>query len=206
MRAMDEREILAAARRLGRRSRRRQRTLLLVVAASVGASVARAQAVTATTRDSSGACSWTDVIRDSGGRSPRTDTLGRRDSVAFNRNIATARQPDIRLFASVSASEVRFAAQPRIRVRLCNGGLDSAHVLERRNLPSPVQVGTTYRNVYVAVEILGHLNALCLSGLVTGQRTDTTRAGTASSPCVSLGISDSTGAIRSPSAPRRPPQ
>jgi len=180
----------------------------LTALASLGASaVARGQVLTAATSDSGAACSWTDVVRDSGGRAPRMDTLGRRDSVTLGRGTASARQPDIRLFAAVSAKEVRFAAQPRIRVRLCNGALDSLHVLERRNLPSPVQVGTTYRDVYVAVEILGHLNALCLNGLLTGQRTsDTTRGGRSAEPCASLGIADSTGAIRAPAAPRRPPQ
>jgi len=181
--------------------------VLTALASLVAPPVARGQALTATTNDSGAACSWTDVVRDSGGRAPRTDTLGRRDSVTIGRGMSSARQPDIRLFAAVSAREVRFAAQPRIRVRLCNGAIDSLHVLERRNLPSPVRVGTTYRDVYVAVEMLGHLNAMCLSGLVTGQRpADSTRAGQASAPCVSLGIADSTGAIRAPTAPRRPPQ
>jgi len=185
----------------------RKLCLLTVVASLVIPAVALGQALTAQASDSGAACSWTDVVNDSGGRAPRTDTLGRRDSVTLGRGMASARQPDIRLFAAVSAKEVRFATQPHIRVRLCNGALDSLHVLERRNLPSPVRAGTTYRDVYVAVEILGHLNALCLSGLITGQRpADTTRAGQRSKPCVSLGIADSTGAIRAPTSPRRPPQ
>ncbi len=42
-------------------------------------------------------------------------------------------------------------------------GLGHVHrVVERRNLPRPVQPGVTYRDVFVAVEILGHLNARCL--------------------------------------------
>jgi hypothetical protein len=60
-----------------------------------------------------------------------------------------------------------FAKSPEIRLRLC-GGLDSLHVVERRNLPSPVVAGTTYRNVFVAVEIFGRLNAECIANSLTG--------------------------------------
>jgi hypothetical protein len=67
-----------------------------------------------------------------------------------------SRRPDIVILASVTADEVRFSAQPRIRVRVC-GDLDSARIVARRNLPDPVIVGETYRNVYIAVELLGHL-------------------------------------------------
>src|SRR4051812_32224745 len=68
----------------------------------------------------------------------------------------------IRIFAEASAREVRFASQPQLHVRLA-GGLDSVHVLERRNLPSPVVSGTTYKDVYVAVEIFGRINADCIA-------------------------------------------
>jgi hypothetical protein len=67
----------------------------------------------------------------------------------------------------VSAREVRFAKQPSIRVILVNGAVDSIRVIERRNLPEPVVPGQTYRDVYIAVEILGHLNAACLSARIT---------------------------------------
>jgi hypothetical protein len=70
--------------------------------------------------------------------------------------------PDVVLFASLSAREVRFDRPPRdIRVRLCWGS-DSLRVVQRRNLPSPVQAGVSYRDVSVAVEILGRINAECL--------------------------------------------
>jgi len=36
-------------------------------------------------------------------------------------------------------------------------------VVQRDNLPSPVVAGTTYRNVYIAVEIIGRVNAECLA-------------------------------------------
>ena len=66
----------------------------------------------------------------------------------------------IRLRAAVSASGVRFIGSPKICVRLrVDARLDSVHVTARRNITSPVVSGTTYRNVYVAVEILGRLNA-----------------------------------------------
>ena len=85
-------------------------------------------------------------------------------------------RPDLVLYAEVSADEVRFAAQPEIRVSL--GGcaaLDTVRVLERRNLPQPVVVGQTYRNVFVAVEILGYLEGRCLAERV-GARRDTAGA------------------------------
>lgn len=75
----------------------------------------------------------------------------------------------VRLFAAVSADEVRFTRQPRICVRLTGDArLDSVRVVARRNLASPVVTGTTYRNVYVAVEILGRLNAECIAARIVG--------------------------------------
>lgn len=75
----------------------------------------------------------------------------------------------IRLFAAVSADEVRFTRTPRICVRLSGDArLDSVRVVARRNLASPVVSGTTYKNVYVAVEILGRLNAECIAARIVG--------------------------------------
>jgi hypothetical protein len=87
-----------------------------------------------------------------------------------------ARGADIILLASVSARELRFNSEPRVRVRLC-GGLDSVRVVERRNLPERVVPGVTYRDVYVAVEIVGHILAECLRGdaAACGPAADTTR-------------------------------
>jgi hypothetical protein len=103
---------------------------------------------------------------------------------------------DILLLAEVHAREVRFAKQPEIRVRLC-GGMDSVRVVERRNLPSPVVVGTTYRNVYVAVEVLGRVDAECLASRlgVTGAARDST-----SGPCAAIEIRG-----RDDAPARRPP-
>jgi hypothetical protein len=72
---------------------------------------------------------------------------------------------DIILRVGVHADEVRFAKQPNVRVRLCWGG-DTLRVVQRQNLPSPVVAGTTYRNVYVEVELLGRLNAECLANVL----------------------------------------
>jgi hypothetical protein len=66
------------------------------------------------------------------------------------------------LLVGIHADEVRFAAQPHVRVRLCWGG-DTLRVVQRDNLPSPIVPGTTYRNVYIALEIVGRLNAECLA-------------------------------------------
>jgi hypothetical protein len=79
----------------------------------------------------------------------------------------TSRAPAVVIRAEVSAREVRFASQPTIRVILAHGTVDSIRILERRNLPDPVQPGVTYRDVYVAVEILGRMNAECLAARIT---------------------------------------
>jgi hypothetical protein len=84
--------------------------------------------------------------------------------------------------AEVSAREVRFAKHPTIKVTLAHGTVDSVRIIERHNLPDPVQPGVTYRDVRIAVEILGHVNAQCLSARITRQtlpavcsQSDTTR-------------------------------
>ena len=89
------------------------------------------------------------------------------DSARTVSNIAAAtnRSAAIVLLVGVHADEVRFAKQPNVRVRLCWGG-DTVRVVQRDNLPSPVVAGTTYRNVYVAVELVGRVNAECLSNML----------------------------------------
>ena len=129
---------------------------------------------------------------------PRTSDSGAvRSSVAvpgdssarMRSDSARSTNPTVRLVASVQAQEVRFARQPKICVRMHGDArLDSVRVVERRNIRSPVSVGTTYRDVYVAVEILGHLNAHCITSRITGQQAD--------SACASLGIRDSTSGGR----------
>lgn len=96
------------------------------------------------------------------------------------------------LYAAVSARELTFARQPEIRVQLC-GGLDSARVVERRNLPTPVVVGRAYRDVYVAVEIFGKLNADCVRAILASTPRDSTGQRNA---CASLDLGG---------AGRRPP-
>jgi hypothetical protein len=110
--------------------------------------------------------------------------------------VATPDKPTIVIYAAASAREVRFAAQPQITVRLCGALTDSVRVIERRNLPDPVQPGTTYRDVYIAVEIIGRLNAECLARRITGQPT------AQNDVCAAAGVRDSISAAR----PRRPPQ
>lgn len=120
------------------------------------------------------------------------DSLGDSTRAAGSAGGGVASQtPAIILFASASAREVRFASQPRIRVRLCGGVLDSVRVLERRNLPDPVQPGVTYRDVYIAVEILGRLNAECLASRITGS------SGSAGA-CAAIQIRDTARAVRRP--------
>jgi hypothetical protein len=124
-------------------------------------------------------------------RQPRVrgDSAARGPLSADSTRSADPRGADVILLASVSAREVRFQSQPRISVRLC-GGFDSVRVVERRNLPERVVPGVTYRDVYVAVEILGHIYADCLRERLAGDR---------SSPCPSSADSGR-------AAPRRPSQ
>lgn len=70
--------------------------------------------------------------------------------------------PDVRLYARVRIAELRFATAPRAHVQ-AHGCVpsDTVRVLERRNLPSPVEPGVTYRDVEVAVEITTRLAVIC---------------------------------------------
>ncbi|MDB4886000.1 MAG: hypothetical protein JWN79_1438 [Gemmatimonadetes bacterium] len=124
----------------------------------------------------------------------RVDTaLGGSDSTAARRAAPSVVQRGaardsshvtLRILASATADEVRFVGSPRICVRLTGDAqVDSVRVLARRNIASPVVSGTTYRNVYVAVEILGRLNAECIAGRITGSAPDSTTA----TRCASLG-------------------
>jgi len=91
-----------------------------------------------------------------------TTTRPRADSASFGIGGAKTGAADVMLLVGVHADEVRFGAQPHVRVRLCWGG-DTLRVVQRDNLPSPVVAGTTYRNVYIAVELIGRVNAECLA-------------------------------------------
>ncbi|HXT15747.1 MAG TPA: hypothetical protein VN706_08960 [Gemmatimonadaceae bacterium] len=113
---------------------------------------------------------------------------------------------DVVIFAAATAREVTFASQPDLRVRLC-GGLDSIHVLERRNLPSPVVAGTTYRDVYVAVQIFGRLNADCITRTLTGRAPrDTANAKSSQLDCASLELHGTASPTRPPADTGRPPR
>lgn len=110
----------------------------------------------------------------------------------------TAQHTAVRLFAAVRADEVQFARQPKICVKMSGDvRLDSVRVVGRRNLASPVVSGTTYRDIYVAVEILGHLNAECISARITGAAA----TGQAAGPCASLGVRDTTAGRRTGAPP-----
>lgn len=125
-----------------------------------------------------------------------TTTRASADSVSFGIGGARTGNPTVHLLVGVHADEVRFAKQPNVRVRLCWGG-DTLRVVSRQNLPSPVVAGTTYRNVYVAVELIGRLNAQCLSNAIgVGNQQTPQRAGagqplagarTSASNCAFLG-------------------
>jgi hypothetical protein len=76
---------------------------------------------------------------------------------------SAARKPDLVIRATARAEEVRFRSEPEVQVRL-TGCTDrnTSRVLERRNLPEPVRSGVIYRDVFIAVEILGYLDVECL--------------------------------------------
>ena len=96
---------------------------------------------------------------------PMTDTTASRNRTSALGESIPAANKTIVLIASASAAEVTFAKEPKLSVSLC-GGLDSVKVVERRNLPSTVVAGTTYRDVHVAVEIFGKVNAECLGRML----------------------------------------
>src|SRR5881394_3757365 len=156
---------------------------LLAVATVVTANAAPAQSAAFMP---TGACASA-VALDSGIAHPDTARSLERDIA--RRAPATDQHAAVVLFAEASAREVRFAAQPRIVVHLCGAVTDSVHVIERRNLPERVQPGVTYRDVYIAVEIIGHLDAECLARRI-GVAPDATGAAPASADCASLGIRD----------------
>lgn len=93
---------------------------------------------------------------------PADTTRSRADSASFAVGGARNGPADVMLLVGVHADQVTFASQPHVRVRLCFGG-DTLRVVQRDNLPSPIVPGTTYRNVYVAVELIGRVNAECLA-------------------------------------------
>lgn len=100
------------------------------------------------------------------------DTGGARRGSSGAPRAETAR-PTVLLWAAVEAEELRFARQPRVCVALRGDvRLDSLHVLTRRNISSPVIAARTYRNVQVAVELLGYLDADCIAARITGASPD----------------------------------
>jgi hypothetical protein len=109
---------------------------------------------------------------------PDTASRNRLSGASFGIGGARSGQADIILWVGVHADQVRFAKQPQTRVRLCWGG-DTLRIVQRENIPSPVVAGTTYRNVYVAVELIGRVNAECLADLIgvrSGAQTSQPRA------------------------------
>ena len=80
--------------------------------------------------------------------------------------------PDVILLASFSADQIRFNSQPRAKIRFC-WGTDTLRIVERRNLPDPVVPGVTYRNVFIAMELLTHLDGVCVADRITSSGSPT---------------------------------
>lgn len=92
----------------------------------------------------------------------------------------THSMPDLLIRASVEIGEIRFHSEPRVDVQLTGcSALDGVRVLERRNLPEPVEPGVVYRDVRVGVEIRGFFEVRCLLpalSLAAGAGADTSAA------------------------------
>jgi hypothetical protein len=99
----------------------------------------------------------------------------------------SSRRPTIILCAGVGAREIRFATQPDIQVRLTGSLGDSVRVLERRNLPTPVGAGSTYRDISIAVELAAYLADSCRQPAGA----DSLRGAEPSSLCASILRADS---------------
>jgi hypothetical protein len=69
-----------------------------------------------------------------------------------------APEPDVEIFASAAAAELRFDTEPLVTVRYFGTGKrDSRQVTKRRNVDSPVQPGKRYRQVFAATHISSRL-------------------------------------------------
>ncbi len=67
-------------------------------------------------------------------------------------------EADVEIVACATADELRFDAQPEVRVSFPGAGKrDSGQVTRRDNVESPVQPGTTYRSVSVRTRISSRL-------------------------------------------------
>jgi hypothetical protein len=70
---------------------------------------------------------------DSAARARDTTSRSRADTASFGIGGARSGPGDVILLVGIHADEVRFAAQPEVRVRLCWGG-DTLRDVERDNL------------------------------------------------------------------------
>jgi hypothetical protein len=67
-------------------------------------------------------------------------------------------KPDVEVAASAAADELRFDAEPEVRVRFPGTGKrDSHQVTQRQNIDSPVRPGKTYRRVFTRTRITSRL-------------------------------------------------
>ena len=72
--------------------------------------------------------------------------------------MAGAHEPEIEIFASAAADELRFETRPEVRVSFPGtGDRDSRQVTRRQNIDTPVQPGKPYRRVFVATRISSRL-------------------------------------------------
>jgi hypothetical protein len=68
------------------------------------------------------------------------------------------READVEIVASAAADELRFDAEPEVRVRFPGTGKrDSHQATDRQNLDSNVQPGKTYRRVFARTRITSRL-------------------------------------------------
>jgi hypothetical protein len=89
--------------------------------------------------------------------------------------------------ASVAIDEVTFRTRPQAGARVNGCAGPAVRVLERRNLPERVEAGATYRDVFIAVEIVGRLEAACIAALAGGGGVGTPLGGGVCSPAAQAG-------------------
>jgi hypothetical protein len=68
--------------------------------------------------------------------------------------VGSPHDADVEITASAAADELRFDAEPEVRVRFPGKGKrDSDQVTTRQNVDRPVQPGKTYRRVFATTRV-----------------------------------------------------
>jgi hypothetical protein len=86
--------------------------------------------------------------------------------------------PSVQILARARIGTLRFTSSPRAHAAVGGCGVaEPIDVTIRENLPAPVEPGTTYHDVDVAIEIRTSLRVLCSGALQSLLRADATGDG-----------------------------